>query len=527
MPPTANAAAKDQQYLSAYATVCLFFFQELSVDKLDRALEGKWPRDHQEFANSQALVNNLMCDICTLMGINRASNNACFRNSKKLRNIFHPDKYHCRALLISGDFANLDWRALFAFSTLGDLFFRLSKLCANEDCDSREYVFPVPLFVRSFNPVGTDAATPFDCTASRSFSSKVATKEPNNPHVMGRENNLTRLFHRNAARRCYRAFRDRNAPTHAFGTFHNVDGHANEFMFDAPPAAEMPPEEPAAQPDDTRESAQPNQHEVPQPQPAPAPVPQPPPPTSDASSPFFTNSKERASQELLHQDPLAVVDHFTVRQCVGSESYHFHEARDIPRSLQGAWATALGHACEELTDATNNSQSEDHLLRRVKWFFLLPILILRKPPSGKPVPSVSVKTAMSRRLAMWMRRDFQALIAEYEEDILLLANLNDAHREPTKEKREDKNTQRCMEHISKGHVGKGAAALLSKGTSNPHNPTIQQQLHAKHPSRKEDIPLPSDEQLLNQCAELDEKEFKKQLRALDNRVAGGIEGSTK
>ena len=56
------------------------------------------------------------------------------------------------------------------------------------------------------------------------------------------------------------------------------------------------------------------------------------------------------------------------------------------------------------------------------------------------------------------------------------------------------------------------------------NPTIQQQLHAKHPSRKEDIPLPSDEQLLNQYAELDEKEFKKQLRALDNLVAGGIGG---
>jgi hypothetical protein len=39
MPPTANAAAKDHQYLSAYATVCLFFFQELPVDKLDRALD--------------------------------------------------------------------------------------------------------------------------------------------------------------------------------------------------------------------------------------------------------------------------------------------------------------------------------------------------------------------------------------------------------------------------------------------------------------------------------------------------------
>jgi hypothetical protein len=43
-------------------------------------------------------------------------------------------------------------------------------------------------------------------------------------------------------------------------------------------------------------------------------------------------------------------------------------------------------------------------------------------------------------------------LAEYEEDVLLLANLNDVHREPTKEKREEKNTQRCMEHISKGHV---------------------------------------------------------------------------
>ena len=75
-----------------------------------------------------------------------------------------------------------------------------------------------------------------------------------------------------------------------------------------------------------------------------------------------------------------------------------------------------------------------------------------------------------------------------------------------------------------GHIGKGAQALLSKGTSNPHDQSIQDQLSKKHPQRKEDIALPTDEQLQHTRAELDPKQFAKALRSLNNLIAPGLGG---
>ena len=244
----------------------------------------------------------------------------------------------------------------------------------------------------------------------------------------------------------------------------------------------------------------------------------------DASHERFNTSRPRATQEQLAADIFATLDHLSFTQCVGSEGAHFHEIKDIPRRYQETWAEAFGNACEEVTTAINTNASELTLERRIKWFFLLPILLLRKPPSAKPIRSTTIKSALSSRLAAWKRQDFISLIVSYEQDVVDANNLNEAHQERTKEKRDEANLQRCLENLSMGKVGRGASSLLSKGTSNPHCQHIREQLRIKHPLRKEPITSPTEEQLSHDRLQLVKADFLQLLRQLLNLRAPGLGG---
>ena len=169
MPPHANAAL-DELYLRVYASTSLFFIHHLDDFAQLRARDGQWPRDHEEFGTMQDLVDTFVMDMCTMLGMSRVTNNASNRNLAKLMTYFQSDKYHTNMSLNPGDSNTLNWRALFAFSSLGDLFLRLFRFNRNNDPGSKEFTFPIPLSNRAFSPTANDSATPFDCEASRYFA---------------------------------------------------------------------------------------------------------------------------------------------------------------------------------------------------------------------------------------------------------------------------------------------------------------------------------------------------------------------
>ena len=540
---TTDKAALDQLYLQAYATVSLFFIQNLDAGEEKEARKGRWPNDGDNLDTT--LLLSFSRRMCSLLGIRPlTTGNAIEKlrsNLKKFMVYFHPDKYHTRP----PDYESpaFHWRAFFAFSSQGIFFKRIWQLAKGEDGDASEFTFPVPVSIRSFNPTASEMATPFDCAASRLFAVKLISTAPNNPHVRGSQNNIDRTTtgDRVPNRLCHRAFRNRNIALHSFGTFETNQRGASNFKFESttphpdnedrhrapPPSTEAQPDDhPEAPPQHPQEP--PHQQEPPSQPPTQAPPapPQQPAPTSewDASHQRFRTCGQRASQEQLAEDPFAILDHLSIHQCVGSEGAHFHEIQDIPRRHHEAWAEAVGDACEELTVAINDNASETTLERRIKWVFLLPILLLRKPPSPNTVRSTTIKSALASRLSAWKRRDFASLLVSYEQDVVEANSLTEAHRERTKEHREEANLQRCFENLSKGRVGRGASSLLSKGTSNPNCPHIREQLKAKHPLRKVPIAPPTEEQLNHNRQELIKEEFLKLLRQLPNLRSPGLGG---
>ena len=271
------------------------------------------------------------------------------------------------------------------------------------------------------------------------FAVKLISTAPNHPHVTGSQNNIDRSTtgDRVPNRLCHRAFKNRDIPLYSFGMFETNARGASNFKFE-PPTPQPDTEDntrPPPQSNEPQSETQPNDYHQapPRPQGPPHPPTAPPQPSAppsemDASHERFNTSRPRATQEQLAADIFATLDHLSFTQCVGSEGAHFHEIKDIPRRYQETWAEAFGNACEEVTTAINTNASELTLERRIKWFFLLPILLLRKPPSAKPIRSTTIKSALSSRLAAWKRQDFISLIVSYEQDVVDANNLNEAHQ---------------------------------------------------------------------------------------------------
>ena len=87
----------------------------------------------------------------------------------------------------------------------------------------------------------------------------------------------------------------------------------------------------------------------------------------------------------------------------------------------------FGEVCNELSKVIADTNYHLHqdtpfdaaLERRIKMFYILLLLILRKLP-GKLI-TISLNQAIWARLAMWHAKDLLTLIADYERDVLLLS----------------------------------------------------------------------------------------------------------
>ena len=121
--------------------------------------------------------------------------------------------------------------------------------------------------------------------------------------------------------------------------------------------------------------------------------------------------RERASDMDIFNDPYAVIDHIPYSHCAGEEGASFQEATHIPQRSRGSWAETFGSICAELGEASdprnlaplNKEQFEIRLERRVKFFYLIPFLILRKCPD-KSNPS-SINRLIRQRLSQWKKKE--------------------------------------------------------------------------------------------------------------------------
>ena len=90
--------------------------------------------------------------------------------------------------------------------------------------------------------------------------------------------------------------------------------------------------------------------------------------------------------ELLHFK-YVVVDHLSFAHCTGFAGASFNEVQHIWRDLQVRWAGAYGNGLRAVMEALrppnlNEPRGQLDLEWTLNWIFLLPIIMLRKPPSA-------------------------------------------------------------------------------------------------------------------------------------------------
>ena len=108
----------------------------------------------------------------------------------------------------------------------------------------------------------------------------------------------------------------------------------------------------------------------------------------------------------MAMDQYAILDHIPFSHCIGEAPASFHEAKMIPQSCRVLWAETYGEVCAALADAANPPQPPENnrpdfeatLERRIKMFFLIPFLILRKPPDKQNTCPINTKIKL--RLSM-------------------------------------------------------------------------------------------------------------------------------
>ena len=153
----------------------------------------------------------------------------------------------------------------------------------------------------------------------------------------------------------------------------------------------------------------------------------------------------------------------------------------------------MGNAYQWITEALraphpNELGGELDLERALKWKFLLPILLLQKPPSGSGTRAKLLQPIVSRHMTMHDAGDFSGLIIDLEKDILLARSVHHSNNR-TLEEVDEAKLRRAAELLSCYQCSKCRKFLQSNGLGDHNDTAIVEQMRSKYPRRKEKVTL--------------------------------------
>ena len=134
----------------------------------------------------------------------------------------------------------------------------------------------------------------------------------------------------------------------------------------------------------------------------------------------------------------------------------------------------------ELWVSAENARDEE---RALKWPVALHDILLRLPPRG----GRRGRAMVTHRFQAWAAGDKTALIKWWEADRGETRRGRDGSG-PTARPDTDKTVNKALPLISEGEMSRGVGLLTSSGFADAGDPRVQEQLRAKHPRRKEEMP---------------------------------------
>ena len=138
------------------------------------------------------------------------------------------------------------------------------------------------------------------------------------------------------------------------------------------------------------------------------------------------------------------------------------------------------------TPHPNATRGALDLERVLKWKFLLPILLLRKPPSSTGTKARDLKPLIKRQMVQCDSGDWSGLVRDYERDVVQAEVL---HRvdERTPDEKDEAAVRKAADLLSRFQCSKARKYLQSNGLGDHQNPSIIDQMCRKHPQCKQSI----------------------------------------
>ena len=131
----------------------------------------------------------------------------------------------------------------------------------------------------------------------------------------------------------------------------------------------------------------------------------------------------------------------------------------------------------------NESCGELDLERAIKWKFLLPILLLRKPPSTNGTKAKDLRPVVHRRLDQYIVGDWRGLVEDYERDVVLAWSVHDDNTRSQSD-HDEANIWKAADLLSRFQYIKARKFLQSNGLGDHLDEHIVNQMAWKHPARK-------------------------------------------
>eukprot|EP00973_Karenia_brevis_P003600 498983-Karenia_brevis.AAC.1 len=129
-----------------------------------------------------------------------------------------------------------------------------------------------------------------------------------------------------------------------------------------------------------------------------------------------------------------------------------------------------------------DASTDEDLRRALKWLLVLHDVLLRLPPRG----GRRGRGVLARRFAAWCDGDLSTLVRWWLHDRAA------AHRRQQHESRDAQritvDARRALRLMAEGDISRGLKLLTSIGLGDLTDERITEQLAAKHPHRKEDLP---------------------------------------
>ena len=177
-------------------------------------------------------------------------------------------------------------------------------------------------------------------------------------------------------------------------------------------------------------------------------------PVPDLDNHGLPKARERADCAEILRDPYAVLDHLSVAQCAGFAGFSFNEIQHIWRPLQVPWAGAYSDALRNINDKLETPRANSHrgeleLERAIKWKFLLPALLLRKPPSANGIKATDLQPIITRRMNQYDSGDWSGLIADYEADVIAAESLGPKDDNSTQEEKDEAQIRKAADLLSR------------------------------------------------------------------------------